>query len=73
MTTTNKIEVKMISRVIAKAEVQKMLKALRSAGCFTVTKLDAGYEVTHKKAGVVFKAMQGNNGYLVRMAEDLFN
>ena len=62
----------MVSRVIAKKEVQKMLKVLRDTGLFTVTKLDAGYEVTHKKAGVVFKAMQGHNGYLVRMVEDLF-
>ena len=63
---------KMIARVISKKEVQKMLTALRDSGLFEVTKLDAGYEVTHKKQGVVFKAMQGHNGYLVRMHQNLF-
>ena len=63
----------MITSIISKKEVQAMLKALRAAGCFEVVKLAAGYEVTHKKAGVVFKAMQGKTGYLVRMDDELFS
>lgn len=61
---------KMISRVISKPETQKMIKALRASG-LTVDKINNGYECKHIN-GYIFKAMNGNNGYLVRMASDLF-
>ena len=66
----NKVN-KMISRIIAKKDTQEMIKALRAAG-LTVTRLDSGYECYHNEK-LVFKAMQGNNGYLVRMLEGLFD
>jgi hypothetical protein len=61
---------KMISRIYAKKEVQKMLTALRLAG-LEVIKLDSGYEVKHQN-NTVYKAMIGGNGYLVRHADNLF-
>ena len=63
---------KMISRVIAKRDVQGMIKALRAAK-FEVTKDDGGmYRCEAGKHGVIFQAMPGRSGYLVRMLEDLF-
>ena len=62
---------KMITRIVSKKETQKMIKALRDAG-FPVQKLDAGYQLVTKDDVTLFKAMNGNNGYLVRMVEDLF-
>jgi hypothetical protein len=50
-----------------------MLKALRQAQIFSVEKVSMGYEVKHTKSDkLVFKAMNGNNSYLVRHAENLF-
>lgn len=60
----------MQSSVINKKTVQQMIRALRSAG-LTVTKLDAGYECKQGDT-LLFKAMNGRNGYLVRMQSDLF-
>ena len=60
----------MITRVIAKAETQKMIKALRAAG-LTVEKNGMAY-TCEVKGRVVFKALNGQRGYLVRMAENLF-
>ncbi len=66
---------KMITRTVAKKEVQKMLTALRDAG-LKVNKLNGGYEV--KAYGpdsaevVIFKAMNGRGNYLVRMVDNLF-
>jgi len=62
---------KMISRIYSKPTVQAMLKALRKAGVFTVTKISSGYEVKHGDK-LVFRAMNGRNDYLVRHTEDLF-
>ena len=47
-----------------------MVKALRDDG-FPVQKLGAGYQLVGDNV-TLFKATNGNNGYLVRMAEDLF-
>lgn len=63
--------IKYISRVISKSETQLMIKALRGAA-LEVQKLDAGYVCFNKNGCLLFKAMRGNNGYLVRMASDLF-
>jgi hypothetical protein len=62
---------KMISRIISKSETHKMIKALRAAG-LQVDKIEGSYECKIKNT-LVFKAMPGNNGYLIRMAENLFN
>ena len=59
-----------ISRIVAKTEVQKMIKALRGSG-LTVDKIEGGY-VCEARRKIIFKAMNGSNGYLVRMADDLF-
>jgi len=59
-----------ISKVIMKRDFQSILKTLKDSG-FTVTKLDAGYTV-HNDRVLVLKAMQGSQGYLVRMFEHLF-
>lgn len=48
-----------------------MVKALRDAG-LTVERLNAGYECKSGNGDLLFKAMNGNHGYLVRMAENLF-
>ena len=63
----------MIARIYTKPQVQAMLKALRKAKFFTIEKLKSGYEVRHTKSNkLVFRAMNGNNSYLVRHAENLF-
>jgi len=61
----------MISRIWTKKQTQATIKDLRQAG-LPVTKLSSGYEA---KVGteIVFKAMIGTNGYLVRHHEELFN
>jgi hypothetical protein len=60
----------MITRLIDKPNVQAMISALRGAG-LTVDKLDAGYECKQGDT-LLFKAMNGSQGYLVRMQHDLF-
>ena len=60
----------MISRLISKPNVQLMIKALRDAG-HNVNKLAGGYECKHNDT-LLFKAMNGNHAYLVRMQPDLF-
>lgn len=64
------MKIKYISRVIQKKIVQDMIKTLREAG-LCVEKINGGYECDVKGV-MVFKAMNGSNGYLVRMADDLF-
>ena len=67
------IKVNMIVRVISKPAVQEMLKALRQAPGLDVQRIENGYAVTHKPTGtLLFKAMNATNGYLVRMADNLF-
>jgi hypothetical protein len=61
----------MITRIIAKKDLQDMLKACRAAS-LSVEKLDAGYQV-HAGEVLVLKAMNGHNGYLTRMADNLFS
>ena len=60
-----------ISRQIAKPNVQAMIKALRGAG-LTVAKLKNGYECFNDQGVLLFKAMNGNHDYLVRMQDNLF-
>jgi len=65
------------STVLPKSTVQSMLKGLRSSG-LEVKKTEGGYickafHPDHKEPVTVFKAMRGNNGYLVRMVDNLFN
>ena len=61
---------KTISTVLPKREVQAMIRALRDAG-LNVEKTDSGYSC-EAKGQTVFKAMTGSQGYLVRMADNLF-
>jgi hypothetical protein len=64
-----------ITRVLPKREVQNMIKAIRSSG-LKVKKIDGGYickAISHENKPIeIFKAMHGNNGYLVRMVDNLF-
>lgn len=62
---------KMTSRIWTKTQTQSTIKALRGAG-YTVAKLGAGYECIANNE-LIFKAMIGSNGYLVRYKADLFN
>lgn len=58
------------SYVSPKPNVQKMLSALRKAG-ITVTKDSGGY-IGKVKDKEIFRAMTGENGYLVRHVANLF-
>ena len=65
------------SKILSKPTVQAMIKGLRSSG-LTVKKIDSGYickalHPEHKEPITVFKAMNGNNSYLVRMVANLFD
>lgn len=71
------MKINYISRIIDKPELQKMLKALRKTGAFTIENKSKGnrpfYSVTHTKTGkMVLEAMNGRKAYLVRMASNLF-
>ena len=67
------IKVNMVVRVISKPEVQEMLKGLRQAPGLDVQRIETGYTATPKPPGTRrFKAMNATNGYLVRMADNLF-
>lgn len=59
-----------VSRVWTKQQTQATIKDLRKLG-LPVTKISSGYE---GKVGdtLVFKAMIGTNGYLVRYRPELF-
>lgn len=69
MTTTEKL--KMTSRVWSKPVTQDIIKQLRNAG-LVVDKLSSGYECKIN-GHLVFKAMIGSQGYLVRYDEKLFS
>lgn len=66
-----KEQIKMVSRVWPKKQTQQAIKALRQAG-MSVKKIDSGYELKTKDGTILFKAMIGSRGYLVRYAEQLF-
>lgn len=61
----------MVARVWTKPQTQQAIRALRAAGA-PVTKLSAGYEIKDKDGNIVFKAMNGTNGYLIMHHKDLF-
>jgi hypothetical protein len=58
------------SRVWTKPQTQNTIKVLRESG-LNVVKLNSGYECKVNDQ-LIFKAMQGHNGYLVRYVNDLF-
>tara|TARA_R110000787_G_scaffold185273_1_gene297065 strand:- start:395 stop:604 length:210 start_codon:yes stop_codon:yes gene_type:complete len=65
------------SRILPKSTVQQMIKGLRSSG-LKVKKIEGGYickAISPDQAEpiTVFKAMNGNNNYLVRMIDNLFD
>ena len=66
-----KIELEMVSRVWTKKQTQQTIKTLRDAG-ITVNKIDGGYKAEAPDGTLVFKAMVGYQGYLVRYAKELF-
>lgn len=64
------------TKILPKSTVQAMIKGLRSSG-LKVKKIDGGYickavSPEQKEPITVFKAMNGNNNYLVRMIDNLF-
>lgn len=64
------------TKLLAKSTVQEMIKGLRSSG-LKVKKIDGGYvckaiSPDQKEPITLFKAMSGNNNYLVRMVDNLF-
>ena len=65
-----------VSRVIAKRDMQGILSQLRKNELFTVEKLDSGYHAfyTTPKGNkfLVLKAMNGGDGYLTRFDSNLF-
>lgn len=65
------------TELLSKSTVQAMIKGLRSSG-LKVNKIDGGYickavSPDQKEPVTVFRAMQGNNNYLVRMVDNLFD
>ena len=56
--------------------MQQMIKGLRASG-LKVKKIDGGYickAINWKNEPItIFKAMNGNNNYLVRMVDNLFD
>lgn len=66
-------KVNFIARVWDKKYTQDVLKKLRESG-YIVTKLEGGYEATMSDGNkeLVFKAMNGHRGYLVRFHPNLF-
>jgi biotin operon repressor len=60
----------MISKIWTKPQTQQAIKSLRDAG-LTVDKLNAGYECKINDK-LLFKAMIGSQGYLVRYDANLF-
>ena len=64
------------TKILSKPTVQQMIKGLRSSG-LKVKKIEGGYickaiSPDQKEPITVFKAMNGNNNYLVRMVDNLF-
>jgi len=63
------------TRLLSKPTVQDMIKGIRASG-LKVNKIDGGYvckAISHENKPIeIFKAMHGNNGYLVRMVDNLF-
>ena len=60
----------MTSRIWTKTQTQSTLKSLREAG-YNVVKIDSGYSLTVNDE-ILFKAMLGSDGYLVRYNDNLF-
>ena len=64
----------MVARVVSKVNTQGMIKALRAAGLTVDRHADGHYTCTGGSTGtlLLFRAMPGRNGYLIRMREELF-
>ena len=61
----------MLTKLWTKKETQKAIREMREAG-FTVDKIYSGYE-SFSGGKLVFKAMVGNLGYLIRHDKELFD
>lgn len=64
------MSIKMVSKVWNKPQTQQIIKMLRDAGV-NVEKIENGYQA-YAGEHLIFKAMVGTRGYLVRYAEKLF-
>jgi hypothetical protein len=62
--------IKYVSRLWTKKGTQEVIAVLRSAG-LEVKKIDSGY-IANYNGQLVFKAMIGSKGYLVRHVDNLF-
>ena len=63
---------RMIVRTVDKRNTQKMIKALRDAG-LEVVKEGMKYECKDPRTdSLLFAALNGRHGYLIRMRADLF-
>ena len=60
----------MVSRIWSKKFTQETIKGMRDVG-YVVDKVNSGY-VSKIDDKVIFKAMIGSNGYLVRYDAELF-
>lgn len=66
---------KMIARVADKVNTQAMIKALRAAGLKVTGTAKKGYKSYHgfeADENLVFSAIPGRTGYLIRLRENLF-
>lgn len=62
----------MIAKIWTKPQTQEIVKVLRKAGA-PIEKINGGYQLLGRDGALLFKAMIGHNGYLVRHHEKLFN
>jgi hypothetical protein len=62
------------SRILPKSTVQQMIKGLRSSG-LKVKKIEGGYicKAISPDQAEPITVMNGNNNYLVRMIDNLFD
>jgi len=61
------------SRVVAKKDLQGILKAMRKHPSMSVEKISGGYKVTDNEGRLALKAMTGNYAYLVQFNKSWFS
>ena len=60
----------MVTQIFAKQQTQRVIKDLRAAG-YTVEKKQSGIYECHLDGELIFAAMPGSRGYLVRYDQRL--
>ena len=68
-----KTNLKYVSRLILKPDLQAMLRALRKHPAMTVAKVSGGYTVTDDVDNIALQAMIGTRAYLVRFNTGWFS